>query len=56
MAPGLYTGYSAKTLPGIREAAEAQRWQEANEQVAHAAAALRALRLKLEAASALLAQ
>ena len=31
MAPGLYTGYSAKTLPGIREAAEAKRWAEAND-------------------------
>ena len=29
-APGLYTGYGAKTLPGIREATEAQRWDESN--------------------------
>ena len=56
MAPGLYTGYSAKTLPGIREAAEAKRWAEANTEATHVAAALRALRGKLEAASALLAQ
>ncbi|HYI96033.1 MAG TPA: M28 family peptidase [Bryobacteraceae bacterium] len=56
MAPGLYTGYSAKTLPGIREAAEANRWAEANSQAKNVAAALRALRGKLEAASALLAQ
>jgi N-acetylated-alpha-linked acidic dipeptidase len=56
MAPGMYTGYSAKTLPGIREAAEAQRWQEANEQAKNVTGALRALRIKLEEASALLAQ
>lgn len=31
-APGVYTGYDAKTLPGIREAAEAGRQQEASEQ------------------------
>jgi N-acetylated-alpha-linked acidic dipeptidase len=29
-APGLYTGYGVKTLPGIREAVEASRWDEAN--------------------------
>jgi N-acetylated-alpha-linked acidic dipeptidase len=42
-APGLYTGYDAKTLPGIREAVEAQHWDEANEQARHVAQALRAL-------------
>ncbi|MDQ6701257.1 MAG: M28 family peptidase, partial [Acidobacteriota bacterium] len=31
-APGLYTGYSAKTLPGIREAVEAKRMDEAARQ------------------------
>jgi N-acetylated-alpha-linked acidic dipeptidase len=29
-APGMYTGYGVKTLPGIREAVEAGRWDEAN--------------------------
>jgi N-acetylated-alpha-linked acidic dipeptidase len=28
-APGWYTGYSAKTMPGVREAIEAKRWSEA---------------------------
>src|SRR5262249_4661106 len=32
-APGLYTGYGAKTIPGVREAAEVQRWDEAVQQV-----------------------
>lgn len=56
MAPGVYTGYSAKTLPGIREASEAGRWEEANTEAGHVTAALRALRSKVEAATALLAQ
>jgi N-acetylated-alpha-linked acidic dipeptidase len=56
MTPGSYTGYSAKTLPGIREAAEAKRWKEANDQAKQVAAAVRSLRLKVEAASALLSQ
>ena len=53
-APGLYTGYDAKTLPGIREAVEAQRWEEANEQAQHVAQALRALVAQLEEAARLL--
>ena len=32
-APGFYTGYGAKTLPGIREAMENRNWQEAKEQI-----------------------
>jgi N-acetylated-alpha-linked acidic dipeptidase len=31
-APGLLTGYGAKTLPGIREAVDAKQWQIATEQ------------------------
>jgi N-acetylated-alpha-linked acidic dipeptidase len=33
-APGVYTGYAPKTIPGVREAIEQKRWQEANEQSA----------------------
>ncbi len=33
-APGFYTGYGVKTLPGIREAIEQRNWKEASEQVA----------------------
>jgi N-acetylated-alpha-linked acidic dipeptidase len=29
-APGLLTGYGVKTLPGVREAIESSRWDEAN--------------------------
>jgi N-acetylated-alpha-linked acidic dipeptidase len=39
-APGWYTGYSAKTLPGVREAIEEGRYAEADAQVSVAARAL----------------
>jgi N-acetylated-alpha-linked acidic dipeptidase len=39
-APGWYTGYSAKTVPGVREAIEEGRYPEAEEQVALVARAL----------------
>jgi N-acetylated-alpha-linked acidic dipeptidase len=32
-APGFYTGYGVKTMPGIREAIEERKWQEAQEQI-----------------------
>jgi N-acetylated-alpha-linked acidic dipeptidase len=32
-APGFYTGYSVKTLPGIREAIEQRNWDEANKEI-----------------------
>jgi N-acetylated-alpha-linked acidic dipeptidase len=35
-APGFYTGYGVKTLPGVREAIEQKRWQEADEQIQRA--------------------
>ena len=36
-APGFYTGYGVKTLPGIREAIEQRDWKEAQEQIEIAA-------------------
>jgi N-acetylated-alpha-linked acidic dipeptidase len=39
-APGLYTGYDVKTIPGVREAIEQKRWQEATEQIQRAATIL----------------
>ncbi len=33
-APGLYTGYGVKTLPGVREAIEQKNWKEADQQIA----------------------
>ena len=32
-APGFYTGYGVKTLPGVREAIEQKNWVEAQEQI-----------------------
>lgn len=32
-APGFYTGYGVKTLPGVREAVEEKNWGEAQEQI-----------------------
>lgn len=32
-APGFYTGYGVKTLPGVREAIEQEDWQEAQDQI-----------------------
>ena len=32
-APGLYTGYGVKTLPGVREAIEQKQWKLADEQI-----------------------
>jgi N-acetylated-alpha-linked acidic dipeptidase len=50
-APGLYTGYSAKTLPGIREAVEGKRWEEANGQAKRVAEALRNLNAQIREAT-----
>jgi len=39
-APGAYTGYEAKTIPGVREAIEQKRWQEADQQIEQVAKVL----------------
>jgi N-acetylated-alpha-linked acidic dipeptidase len=39
-APGFYTGYGVKTLPGVREAIEQKRWSEADQQIVRVAKAL----------------
>ncbi|HEX3351908.1 MAG TPA: M28 family metallopeptidase [Terriglobales bacterium] len=41
-APGAYTGYGVKTIPGVREAIEQKKWKEADEQIVRAANALQA--------------
>jgi N-acetylated-alpha-linked acidic dipeptidase len=53
-APGLYTGYAAKTLPGVREALELHRWAEAAEYVPVAASCLDAAAARIDQAAALL--
>ncbi len=39
-APGFYTGYGVKTLPGVRESIEERNWPEARLQISAAAAAI----------------
>ena len=39
-APGFYTGYGVKTIPGVREAIEQGEWQNADREIARAAAAV----------------
>ena len=41
-APGFYTGYGAKTLPGIREGIEMNRYEEAEGEIRRAAEAINA--------------
>jgi N-acetylated-alpha-linked acidic dipeptidase len=53
-APGRYTGYEAKTLPGVREAIEDQRWSDANRYSQLTADALNAYSDRLEQATAVL--
>ncbi len=48
-APGYYTGYGVKTMPGIREAIEQRNWKEAREQIEVTAAALNNLTIRLQA-------
>ena len=52
-APGLYTGYGVKTLPGVREAIEQNHWDEANQYAVLTAAALSAYCDRLDQAAAL---
>jgi N-acetylated-alpha-linked acidic dipeptidase len=40
-APGFYTGYGVKTIPGVREAIEQKRWQEADDQIQRVGTILR---------------
>ena len=51
-APGLHTGYGVKTLPGIREAIEERRWDEANRYIGVVSHALNAYSARLDRAIA----
>jgi len=39
-APGFYTGYGVKTIPGVREAIEQGQWQDADREISRAATAV----------------
>jgi N-acetylated-alpha-linked acidic dipeptidase len=53
-APGLLTGYGVKTLPGVREAIEGDRWDEADRYAAITAQVLTAYCDGIDQATALL--
>jgi N-acetylated-alpha-linked acidic dipeptidase len=50
-APGLYTGYGVKTLPGVREAIEQWNWTEAAHQIALAAGAIEKFAAEIDRAA-----
>lgn len=47
-APGFYTGYGVKTVPGVREAIEQKNWQEVNEQMSEVSKSIERLAVYLE--------
>jgi N-acetylated-alpha-linked acidic dipeptidase len=51
-APGFYTGYGVKTLPGIREAIESRNWKEAAEQIDIAARTIERYAAEIDKATA----
>ncbi len=55
-APGRYTGYGVKTLPGVREAIETRRWKEAGEQIVVASGVLEQAAGVIEKGTSLLKQ
>lgn len=50
-APGFYTGYGVKTLPGVREALEQKNWSEAAAQVMVISKTLDAMSAQIQAAA-----
>jgi N-acetylated-alpha-linked acidic dipeptidase len=53
-APGMLTGYGVKTVPGVREAIEGRRWDEANRYAVITAKVLDGYRAQLDRLTALL--
>ncbi|HSE96837.1 MAG TPA: transferrin receptor-like dimerization domain-containing protein [Blastocatellia bacterium] len=53
-APGFYTGYGVKTIPGVREAIEQKQWNEIEPQMKNVVAVLRALSMQIDAATKML--
>ena len=51
-APGYYTGYGVKTLPGVREAIEQRDWKEATEQISIVAGVLDKVASEIDRATA----
>jgi N-acetylated-alpha-linked acidic dipeptidase len=53
-APGFYTGYGVKTIPGVREAIEQRNWKEAQEQIENVSKAIETYTNEVKSASAIL--
>ena len=53
-APGYYTGYGVKTMPGIREAVEQRYWKEAQDEIEIVAQTIRNYTEQVKAANVLL--
>jgi N-acetylated-alpha-linked acidic dipeptidase len=53
-APGFYTGYGVKTLPGVREAIEERKWQEVDDQVTVTAKTIDSFAAEVDKATAIL--
>jgi N-acetylated-alpha-linked acidic dipeptidase len=53
-APGYFTGYGVKTLPGVREAIEQRNWTEAQTQIGILSKALDAYTAEVRKANGLL--
>ena len=53
-APGYYTGYGVKTLPGVREGIEEYKWDETEEQMVKLAEVLKAYCDQLDLATAMI--
>ena len=54
-APGFYTGYGVKTLPGVRESIEQKQWTLAEDQIARVGKVLENAGEAIESATAALA-
>ncbi len=50
-APGVYTGYAPKTIPGIRESIEQRKWRMAEEQIVVVAGVLDAFAAQIQLAT-----
>jgi N-acetylated-alpha-linked acidic dipeptidase len=53
-APGFYTGYGVKTLPGIREGLEQRNWNEVDTYIQEVAKTLDRVASKINSASKIL--
>src|SRR5207248_10543724 len=51
-APGVYTGYGVKTIPGVREAIEQKHWEEADAEMGRVAKVLQGEAALIDEASA----